>query len=95
MVYGAFPRGIAARAESALARAERKRGISVPSLPCASLVIDGDEFPHERGRQMARLYGSDRRHFSGFDHWGLVRDGRIRDAIASFLGVCPLPRQRF
>lgn len=30
--YGPFPEGVPARPESALARAERKRGISVPSL---------------------------------------------------------------
>lgn len=43
-VYGPFPAGVRSRPESALARGERKRGISVPSLPCPSLVISGDEF---------------------------------------------------
>jgi pimeloyl-ACP methyl ester carboxylesterase len=80
-VYGSFPPGIAARRESMLARAERRRGI----LACPSLVIYGDEFPDERGRQIARLYGSAQRHFAGLDHWGLVRDSRVREAIARFL----------
>jgi hypothetical protein len=44
-VYGSFPSDMRARPESLFARAERKRGISVPSLPCPSLVIYGDEFP--------------------------------------------------
>jgi pimeloyl-ACP methyl ester carboxylesterase len=86
-VYGPFPIGIQARPESALARGERKRGISVPSLPCPSLVIYGDAFRHERGTAIARLYGSDERDFPGLDHWDLVRDGLVREAIADFLGV--------
>jgi pimeloyl-ACP methyl ester carboxylesterase len=86
-VYGGFPSGVTARPESARARAERKRGISVPSLPCASLVVHGDEFPDDRGRQIARLYGSAVRSFPGLDHWDLVRDLRVRAAIADFLGV--------
>jgi pimeloyl-ACP methyl ester carboxylesterase len=90
-VYGRFPRGIAARPESMLARGERRRGISVPHLPCPSLVISGDEFPDERGRRIARLYGSAQRHLAGLDHWGLVRDRRVRAVIACFLGVAQEP----
>jgi pimeloyl-ACP methyl ester carboxylesterase len=85
--YGRFPEGMQARPESTLARAERKRGISVPELPCRSLVIYGDAFPDERGTQIARLYGSAQRRFPGLDHWDLVRDGRVREAVADFLGV--------
>lgn len=85
-VYGPMP-GVAARPESLLARAERKRGISVPSLPCPSLVISGDAFRHERGRPVADLYGSELRDFPGLDHLDLVRDHRVRDAIADFLGL--------
>jgi dienelactone hydrolase len=87
VVYGRFPAGVAARPESSLARAERKRGISVPSLPCPSLVIYGDEFRDERGTPVARLYGSSERDFPGLDHWDLVRDGRVREVIADFLGA--------
>jgi pimeloyl-ACP methyl ester carboxylesterase len=86
-VYGRFPCGVRARPESALARAERKRGISVPSLPCPSLVIYGDEFREERGAPIARLYGSEELYFPGLDHWGLVRDPCVRSAIADYLGV--------
>jgi pimeloyl-ACP methyl ester carboxylesterase len=86
-VYGSFPEDAPARPESALARAERKRGISVPQLPCPSLVIYGDEFRDERGAPIAQLYGSEERYFPGLDHWSLVRDRRVREAIADFLGV--------
>jgi hypothetical protein len=86
-VYGRFPPSVPARPESSLARAERKRGSSVPSLPCASLVVYGDDFRAERGTSIARLYGSEERDFPGLDHWELVRDRRVREAIAGFLGV--------
>ncbi|MDQ3858434.1 MAG: alpha/beta hydrolase [Actinomycetota bacterium] len=85
--YGAFPAGVRARPESSLARAERKRGIAVPSLPCPSLVIYGDDFREGRGTAIARLYGSYERDFPGLDHWGLVRERRVREAIAAFLGA--------
>jgi pimeloyl-ACP methyl ester carboxylesterase len=85
--YGRFPEGVRARAESALARAERKRGISVPRLPCRSLVIYGDAFREERGPPIAELYGSEQRDFPGLDHWDLVRDSFVREVIAEFLGV--------
>jgi pimeloyl-ACP methyl ester carboxylesterase len=87
-LYGRrFPAGIRARPESARARAERKRGISVPSLPCPSLVVFGDEFREERGKPVARLYGSDELDLPGLDHWDVVLDERVRRAIAQWLGV--------
>jgi pimeloyl-ACP methyl ester carboxylesterase len=90
--YGRFPKGMPARAESTLARTERKRGISVPELPCPSLVIYGDAFRDERGTQIARLYRSAERYFPGLDHWDLVRDRRVREAVADFLGAFrPVP----
>jgi pimeloyl-ACP methyl ester carboxylesterase len=92
-VYGPFPDGVPARPESSLARAERKRGISVPTLPCPSLVIYGDQFRDERGRALARFYGSEEREFQGLDHWDLVRDHRVRAAVAAFLGY-PLVMDR-
>jgi pimeloyl-ACP methyl ester carboxylesterase len=92
VVYGAFPSGMRARPESARARAERKRGIPVPSLPCPSLVICSDCFRAERGKAIARVYGSHELDFPGLDHWGLVRDERVRTAIASWL--CAEPPER-
>jgi pimeloyl-ACP methyl ester carboxylesterase len=86
-VYGAFPEGVAARRESAFARAERKRGISVASLPCPSLVVFGREFAEERGAAVARLYGSDELAFPELDHWDLIRCPAVRSAIALWLGV--------
>lgn len=88
-LYGPFPEGIRARPESIQARTERKRGISVPSLPCPSLVVYGDELREERGPPIARVYGSDELDFPGLDHWGLVLDTRVREGIARWLGVRP------
>jgi pimeloyl-ACP methyl ester carboxylesterase len=86
-VYGPFPTGLRARPESSLARAERKRGIPIPCLPCRTLVVYGDEFPDDRGRRIAQHYGTEERAFAGLDHWGLIRDRRVREAIGAFLGV--------
>ena len=83
--YGAFPTGMRARPESALARSERKRGISVPAAPCPVLVLFGDDFPDERGRSVAAVYRCAQLHFRGVDHWGLVREPAVRDAVAAFL----------
>ena len=83
--YGPFPRGIRSRPESALARAERRRGISVSSLPSRTLVVYGDEHAEERGLAVARCYAADDLHVAGLDHWGLVRDPTPRAAIAAWL----------
>jgi len=86
-VYGAFPPGVRARPESLLARLERKRGISVPSLACPSLVVTGEEFREERGAPVAEVYGSELIDFPGLSHWDLVRSPEVRRAVARFLGV--------
>ncbi len=78
-----------ARPESLLARAERKRGISVPSLPCPSLVVHGDDFPEDRGEALARHFGSDVLAFPGFDHWDLVLRPEVPAAVARWLGLSP------
>ncbi len=83
--YGAFPPGMRARPGSALARAERKRGVSVPSLPCPALVVYGEEFAEERGRAVARFYGAEELHVPGADHWALVLDPRVRAEIRAYL----------
>jgi hypothetical protein len=88
-VYGSFPPGIRSRPESSFARAERKTGISVPTLPCPSLVVSGSEFPVERGSRVAALYRSDELRFPRLDHWGLVLNRRVRVAIAAHLGLAP------
>jgi pimeloyl-ACP methyl ester carboxylesterase len=84
-VYGPFPAGMRARPESSLARAERKRGISVPAVRCPSLVVSGDSFPGDRGTALAQLYGARLLAFPGLDHWALVRDPSVRAAIARAL----------
>jgi hypothetical protein len=84
-VYGRFPPAVHARTESLRARAERKRGVSVPSLPCPSLVVYGREFAEDRGRRLAALYGSEELAFPNLDHWDLVLEPRVRVAIAARL----------
>ena len=84
--YGAFTPGMRARPESSLARAERKRGISIPELPCPALVVYGDEFPGERGRALAARYGAEELPFAGLDHWDLVLDERVRDYLSRSTG---------
>ncbi len=84
-VYGRFPEGIPSRPESTRARAERKRGIPVPALPAPTLVVFGDEFERERGRDIARLYGCDEAHYPGIDHWGLVLRPEVRHEIARYI----------
>jgi pimeloyl-ACP methyl ester carboxylesterase len=84
-VYGPFPPGVQARPESLRARAERKRGVSIPSLSCRSLVVFGRDFPDERGRQLAAVYGSAELSFPDLDHWGLVLDPRVPEAVAASL----------
>ena len=83
--YGAFPPGVRARPESSLARAERKRGISVPEVRCRTLVVSGDDFPEERGRRVARLYAAEARQFDGFSHWDLVLRPEVPLAVADWL----------
>jgi pimeloyl-ACP methyl ester carboxylesterase len=84
-VYGLSRQPVSTRPESTLARAERQRGISVPSLPCPALVVYGDEFPDDRGRALAARYAADERAFPGLDHVGLVLDGRVPAAVADWL----------
>ena len=84
--YGAFPPGMRARPESSYARAERRRGISIPSLPCPALVVYGDAFPDDRGRALAAHYGAEELAFPGLDHWGLVLDGSVRDYLSRSTG---------
>lgn len=86
VVYGTFPPAMRARPESARARSERKHGISIPTLPCPSLVIYGDSFREERGKAIAQLYGSDELDFAGLNHWALVREPRVRIAVRDWLG---------
>ena len=81
--YGAFPSGVRARPESALARAERKRGISVPELRPPTLVVYGDEYAEERGRRLVARYGAHELALPGKSHWDLVRDPEAVHAIAT------------
>ncbi len=83
--YGPFPSGMAPRPDSTLARAERQRGISVPSLPDRSLVIFGWQFSESRGRDLAERFGAEALEFADLDHWQLVLDPRVPTAVNRFL----------
>ena len=90
--YGPFPPGMAARPESLVARVERKAGISVPTLPCPSLVIYGDEYLEIRGRAVAKLYGSEEHYLPGLNHWDLVLREDVAATIAEFLADTRMAR---
>jgi pimeloyl-ACP methyl ester carboxylesterase len=73
------------RSESALARSERLRGVSVPPpLRCRSLVVRGDS---ATAATSAQLYGSEELVFPGLDHLGLVLDQRVPRAVAEYAGL--------
>jgi pimeloyl-ACP methyl ester carboxylesterase len=82
-VYGRFPAGVRSRPESERARLERKRGVSVPILPCPVLVVFGEDYAEERGRAVAAVYGAEELHVPGCTHWDLVLDPRVRDGVAA------------
>ncbi|MDQ3660373.1 MAG: alpha/beta hydrolase [Actinomycetota bacterium] len=83
--YGAFPAGIKSRWESQLARDERKRGVTVPSVTCPCLVVWGDEFATDRGRAVAGLYSAEGIPIPGADHWDLVLNLEGRDAVRQWI----------
>lgn len=83
--YGTFPEGMTKRPESQFARDERKRGLSVSSLPCPALVVSGHDFPGDRGEGLAQLYGADHLHFEELDHWALVLNAQVRNAVGAWL----------
>ncbi len=91
--YGQFPTGVRARPESALARAERKRGVSVPTLPRPTLVVYGDEFPEDRGRKVAGVYGADELRVEGADHWALVLGEAAPRQVDRWIAALPRPGQ--
>ncbi len=84
-VYAVFPAGVRARPESALARGERKRGISVPRLPRRTLLVYGEEFAEDRGRKIASTYGADELRVEAASHWGLVLEERVRRQVADWI----------
>jgi ribosomal protein S18 acetylase RimI-like enzyme/pimeloyl-ACP methyl ester carboxylesterase len=84
--YGVFPRDIPKRPESARARSERKRGISVPEITCPTLFVSSGEFVEDRGRTLAAHYQGQHMVFAELRHWDLVLDPHVRRFVASVLG---------
>lgn len=87
IVYGDFPPGVRSRSESQFARDERKRGISIPSIPCPTLVISGRDHPIDRGTDLAGFYGAKLEEFPHLNHWQLLSDQSVKDSIRDFLGL--------
>ncbi len=85
VVYGPFPEGISPRRESSYARSERKRGISVATLPCPALVVYGRDFPDERGRRIAVAYTCDAVELDDLGHSRLVLDQRVPRVVSSWV----------
>ena len=83
--YGPSWPGMLHRPESLLARGERKRGISVPTLPCPMLVVAGHDYLETRGRQVAEHYGAEFMEFPTLGHFQLVVEPRVRVAIAEWV----------
>lgn len=88
-VYGSFPSGIQARQESSYARAERKRGISIGTLPHPVLVVYGRDFPDERGHRLAEAYGTDALELRGLDHWDMVLSDRVPAEVSRWAAGTP------
>ena len=85
-VYGGLGE-LQERPESAVARAQRKRGISIPELAFSTLVVSGDAHPEIRGSLLAARYGAEEMYYAGYDHIRLVRERKVRRAIAGWLGL--------
>ena len=82
--YGPFPPGVPSRPESSLARSERKRGVSVPSLGCRTLVVYGDAYAEHRGRPVAALYGAEELYVPDASHWDLVLGKKVAAAVVQW-----------
>ena len=83
--YGPSMPGMRHRPESLLARCERKRGISIPTIACPLLVVAGRDYVATRGRPVAEHYGAQLMEFPDLGHFQLVVDRRVREAVAQWL----------
>lgn len=84
-VYGPVSDPSQTRPESALARAERLRGISVPRIACPMLVVAGRDYLDTRGRPVADFYRAHLLEFPDLDHGELVSEPEVCDAVRSWV----------
>lgn len=84
-VYGSVAAPNQTRRESLLARCERKRGISVPRLPCPTLVLAGRDYAAERSRPVAEHYGATLVEYPGLGHADLVTDTAVADDVVAWV----------
>jgi pimeloyl-ACP methyl ester carboxylesterase len=73
------------RPDSALAHAERQRGVSVPALPLPTLVLHGREFPPDRAQFFAEVYGAEVETLPSASHADLVQSPDARSAVLALL----------
>ncbi len=84
-VYGAVAADNQSRRESLLARSERKRGLSVPDLPCPTLVLAGRDYGDERSRPVAERFGATLLEYPGLRHADLVTDPAVADDVVAWV----------
>lgn len=80
--YGGPAPGLRHRPESLLARAERKRGISVPDVVRPLLVVGGWEYTSRRSRPVADYYHGQLLEFPDLSHFELVRSPDVMRQIS-------------
>lgn len=85
-VYGSVADPSQTRPESALARAERLRGVSVPRIACPMLVVAGRDYLDTRGRPVADHYRAHLLEFPDLNHGELVGEPEVCDAIRTWVG---------
>ena len=84
-VYGSVAAAEQSRRESLRARSERKRGISVPALPCPTLVLAGRDYRDERSRPIAEHYGATLLEYPRLGHADLVTDPAVAEDVAAWV----------
>jgi pimeloyl-ACP methyl ester carboxylesterase len=84
-VYGSWPGDPPTRLESNWALAERRRGISVPSVRCPLLVVASKTYRDKRGASVADFYHGELACFPALHHVSLVTQVIVREAIFQWL----------
>jgi pimeloyl-ACP methyl ester carboxylesterase len=84
-VYGPVADASRHRSESALARSQRLRGISIPTIGCPMLVVAGRSYLGTRGEPVAARYAADLRVFPRLGHGELVERPEVATTVTSWI----------
>jgi pimeloyl-ACP methyl ester carboxylesterase len=84
--YGPVADATRHRPESVLARGQRLRGISIPTIDCPMLVVAGRSYLATRGEPVAARYAADLRVFPRLGHGELVERPEVAAAVTSWIG---------